>query len=91
MRHNRINSAGIIATASFTPVAEAYGAGDIVDAAKEFAFVMAETGETIPPGSLIRILSSSFKTAVSSVPSGMTSFSLKTYLSAPDITIPDPS
>lgn len=77
------SGSGIVATANFTPAAGAYDAGDIIQTAKEFAFTFAQSGAAIPAGSLIRILSTALKIGVTAVPSGMTSFSLKTYLSAP--------
>lgn len=49
------STVGCVASATFTPAAAAYGAGDIMDVAKEFAFTYAD-GTAIPTGSLIRIL-----------------------------------
>lgn len=51
---------GITASASFTPTAAAYSAGDILDVSKEFAFTFAN-GDVIPAGSLIRILTAIMK------------------------------
>lgn len=69
---------GIYASASFTPAASAYGAGDIQDVAKELAFTFYD-GSPIPSGSLIRILTAIMKIDVTSVPSGQTSYTLQTY------------
>jgi hypothetical protein len=69
---------GIIASASFTPAAAAYGAGDLVDVAKEFTFTD-RNGRTVQPGSLIRILSSVIKIDQTEVISGETSYSLALY------------
>ena len=73
---------GIIASASFTPAAAAYSAGDIQSVAQAFAFTFAD-GTAIPAGSLIRILTSVLKIDVTSVPSGMTSFNLQLYSATP--------
>lgn len=74
---------GITATASFTPVAEAYGAGDIISTAQEFAFTFTDTGVAVPVGSTIRILTTRLKIGVTAVPSGMTSFTMPVYTAAP--------
>lgn len=50
------NGSGITATASFTPVAAAYSANDIMGASMEFNFTYAASGLEIPDTSLIRIL-----------------------------------
>lgn len=73
---------GITASANFTPVAEAYGAGDIIDAAKEFAFTFAN-GQTIPVGSNIRILTSVMKIDATAIISGEASYSLPLYSVTP--------
>lgn len=77
-----IVSAGITASATFTPAAAAYGAGDIMDVAKQFAFTLAN-GDPVPDGSLIRILSSTTKIDVTAVPSGQTSYTARAYSSTP--------
>lgn len=73
-----IGGSGIAASASFTPVAEAYGAGDLISTAQEFAFTFAN-GVAIPAGSLIRILSAVIKIDATAVISGETSYTLQTY------------
>lgn len=73
---------GVYATATFTPAAAAYGAGDIMSVAKEFVWTYAN-GLPVPAGSLIRVLSSITKIDVTSVPSGQTSYTLRNYSRTP--------
>ncbi len=75
-------SAGIFASAIFTPAAAAYGAADVVDVAKEFAFTFAD-GEAIPAGSVISIDGCLIRNDVTAVPSGQTSFALAMYSITP--------
>ena len=79
---NPLNSAGIVATATFTPAAAAYLGGDVMDVSKEFAFTFAQTGVAIPPGSLIRILTAITKIDLTAVPSGQTGYTLQPYSAA---------
>lgn len=79
----QLNSNGVIASANFTPAAAAYGAGDIMDVAKEFTWTWAATGLAIPDGSLIRVLSAVTKIDVTAVPSGQTSYTLRKYSRTP--------
>ncbi|OWK18315.1 hypothetical protein AJ88_03810 [Mesorhizobium amorphae CCBAU 01583] len=72
----------ITASASFTPAAAAYGAGDIMDVAKQLSFVD-RNGIAVPAGSLIRILTSIVKIDVTAVPAGQTSYTLQTYSVTP--------
>lgn len=74
--------AGFTASASFTPAAAAYGAGDLMDVAKQFAFTDAN-GAAIPSASLIRILTAVTKIDVTAVPSGQTSYTLHLYSVTP--------
>lgn len=74
-----VRPGGITASATFTAAAAAYGAADIMDVAKQFTFAYAQDGITIPPGCLIRILSSVIKIDVTSVPSGQTSYTGQFY------------
>ncbi|MBR1230211.1 hypothetical protein JQ600_35540 [Bradyrhizobium sp. AUGA SZCCT0176] len=69
---------GISASATFTPAAAAYGAGDIVSVAKEFAFTDS-VGRIVPEGALIRIVSAVIKIDQTAVISGETSYSLALY------------
>jgi hypothetical protein len=75
-------ASGIIASASFTPAAAAYGAADIMDVAKEFSFTYAN-GLAIPSGSLIRILSAVVRIDITAVPSGQTSYALEMFSVTP--------
>lgn len=76
---------GLTASASIIPVAEAYGAGDQMATAVEFAFVDRD-GVAVPTGSIIRILSAKTKIEVASVPAGQTSYMLHLFT----VTPPDP-
>lgn len=51
---------GFTGTATFTPSASAYGAGDIIDVAKEVPLTFSN-GVAIPSGSLIRVLTTVLK------------------------------
>lgn len=79
---NAISGAGIVASASFTPAAAAYSAGDIMSVAQQFLFTYAD-GSAIPSGALIRILTTVMKIDVTAVPSGQTSYSLQAYSVTP--------
>lgn len=69
---------GVTASASFTPAAAAYSAGDILDVAKQFSFVDSN-GVAVPDASLIRILTTVVKIDVTSVPAGQTNYKLRMY------------
>lgn len=73
---------GVRASANFTPTASAYGAGDLIDVAKEMVFTD-KNGLLLPPGSMIRILSTVMKIDVSAVPSGQTSYTGRLYSETP--------
>jgi hypothetical protein len=73
---------GITATASFTPTAVAYGALDIMDTAKEFAFTYAD-GTAIPAGSLIRILTSIMKIDATALQASEGAYTLHNYSVTP--------
>ncbi len=77
-----ISSSGITASASFTPAAAAYGAGDIMSVAQELIFTNSD-GSAIPVGSLIRVLSTVIKIDITAVPSGQTSYTGQLYSSTP--------
>lgn len=74
--------AGVVASASFLPSAAAYSAGDIIAAAQEFAFAFPD-GDTVPPGSIIRVLSASLKIDQTGIISGETSYTLHLYSVTP--------
>lgn len=76
------SGAGVVAQADFTPAASAYGAADVMDVAKEFAFVD-RNGVAVPVGSLIRILTTIVKIDITAVPSGQTSYSLPLFSVTP--------
>lgn len=69
---------GLTATASFTPVAEAYGAGDVISVAQEFVF-RDKDNLLVPSGSLIRILSTELKIDITATPAGATNYLLPLY------------
>jgi len=73
---------GLTASADFTPTAAAYGAGDIMDIARELVFVD-RSGIQLPRGSLIRILTSVMKIGITGVPSGQTNYILHLYTVTP--------
>lgn len=77
-----IAPAGVSASASFTPAAAAYGAGDLMSVAQALAFTFAD-GSAIPTASLVRILTTTLKIDVTSVPSGQTSYTLHLYSVTP--------
>lgn len=74
---------GISASASFTPVAEAYSAADTISTAQEFLFTHTRNGLVVPAGSMIRILTSSIKIDATAVISGETSYTLHLYTVTP--------
>ncbi|MGE3871177.1 MAG: hypothetical protein AB7F51_16910, partial [Pseudorhodoplanes sp.] len=74
--------AGITASASFTPAAAAYGANDIMDVAKEFAFTFAD-GRAIPAGSLIRILAAVMMIDVAALQANEAAYALQCYSVTP--------
>lgn len=73
---------GCTATASFTPAASAYGAGDLISVAQEFAFTYAN-GQAIPSGSLIQILSTTLKIATTGLTSTEGAYTLPLYTVTP--------
>lgn len=76
------NESAFTATANFTPAAAAYGAGDLMDVAKEFVFTD-RGGNALPSGALIRILTAVVKIDVTAVPAGQTSYTLQCYSATP--------
>lgn len=73
---------GVIASATFTPAAAAYGAGDMISIAKEFTFVYTD-GRPVAPGSIIRILTTVLKIDETAIISGETSYTLALYSVTP--------
>ena len=73
-----VSPIGCVASASFMPAAGAYGAGDIFDVSKEFAFTYAN-GNAIPAGSLIRILDTILKIDATAVQASEAAYTLQAY------------
>ncbi len=82
MAGKNYQGAGVIASASFMPAAAAYGAGDIIGTAQALNFTFSD-GEAVPPGTIIRILSTVVKIDQTGVISGETSYSLPLYSVTP--------
>lgn len=77
------SGAGVIASATFTPAAAGYSAGDIIDVAKVFNWTYADTGLAVPTSALIRITTSILKIDAVAVISGETSYALQMYSVTP--------
>lgn len=75
-------STGIVASASFTPAAAAYGAGDLISVAQVFTFAYLD-GRPIQPGALIRVLTTVMKIDQTAVQAGETSYTLPMYSVTP--------
>lgn len=73
------DSSGVIATASFTPAAAAYGAGDVMGGSTEFDFTYASSGLAVPNTAMIRILTAITRIDQTAVISGETSYTLHGY------------
>jgi hypothetical protein len=74
---------GVVASASWTPVAEAYSAGDTVSTAQALAWRFTHNSVAVPAGSTLRILTSSLKIDATAVISGETSYTLHLYSRTP--------
>lgn len=72
------SAVGIIASASFTPAAAAYTAGDILGVAQQFAFTFAN-GNEVPTGALIRITGSILKIDHTDLVSSEGAYTLQLY------------
>jgi hypothetical protein len=72
----------VYATASFTPVAAAYSAGDIIDVAKEFAFRYTD-GSEIPAGATVRILETELAIDATALIASEAAYSLALYSITP--------
>lgn len=75
---SEIPGAGIYATASFTPAAAAYAAGDIMSTAKEFKFKYADDSP-VAPGSLIRIYSTILRIDTTALQASEAAYTLPLY------------
>lgn len=80
--------AGITASASFTPAAAAYSAGDIMDVAKEFAFTYAD-GSPLRAGSLIRILTAIVKIDQTAMQASEAAYALQCFSETPPSALAD--
>lgn len=69
---------GITATASFTPIAGAIGAGDVMGAGMEFVFTYAD-GAPIPAGSVVFINTTQLSIAAAALVSGEGAYTLQCY------------
>jgi hypothetical protein len=74
---------GVKASASWTPVAEAYSAADTVSTAQALAWTFSHSGVAVPAGSTIRIFTSELKIDATAVISGETSYTLHLYSRTP--------
>lgn len=79
---------GISASASFTPTAAAYGANDIMDVAKQFAFTFAD-GTAIPTGSLIRVTTAILKIDVAALQASEANYTLQCFNVTPPSALAD--
>lgn len=77
-----INGTMVKANGSFLPAAASYTAGNIIGVAQEFVFTDAK-GRLVPPGSLIRMISSVMKVAASGLISGEGAYTAHTYAVTP--------
>lgn len=73
---------GLFASGSFMPTAVSYTAGNIIDTAKEFAFVYAD-GTPVKTGALIRILSASIKIDASALIGSEAAYTAHAYSVTP--------
>jgi hypothetical protein len=74
---------GVVASASWTPVAEAYSAADTVSTAQALSWTFSHSGIAVPAGSTIRILTTALKIDATAVISGETSYTLHLYSRTP--------
>lgn len=79
---------GIAASASFTPAAAAYGAGDVISTAKEFVFTFAD-GKPIPAGSLIRVQSVVMRVDIAALQASEAAYELQCYGVTPPSALAD--
>jgi hypothetical protein len=74
---------GVVASASWTPVAEAYSAADTISTAQALSWTFSHSGVAVPAGSTLRILTSTLKIDATAVISGETSYTLHLYSRTP--------
>lgn len=73
-----LGGSAIVGSASFTPAAAAYGAGDIMDVAQEMDFTFAGGG-AVPAGSLIRISTAILRLDISALQASEAAYTLQCY------------
>ena len=73
---------GVSATASFTPAAAAYSAGDIMDVAKAMSFTFAD-GSAVPAGSLIRVTAALLRIDQTALQASEAAYTLHLYSVTP--------
>ncbi len=74
---------GCVATASFTPAAGAYSAGDIVSVAQAFNWTNSATGLPVRPGSIIRVFDASIRVNVTALEGAEGAYVLQNYRVTP--------
>jgi hypothetical protein len=77
-----ISGTAVKAGASFTPSVASYAAGNIIGVAQEFVFAD-RAGRTVPPGSVIRLMTSVIKVAASGLISGEGAYTAHAYAVTP--------
>lgn len=73
-----IGASGFYGTASFTPAAAAYSAGDVMGASAEFAFTFGD-GTAIPAGSVVRILTAITRIDIAALQASEAAYTLHGY------------
>ena len=83
-QHNgpRLAASSVVASASFTPAAAAYSAGDLVSVAQQFIFKY-PNGVLVPAGAVIRIVSTELKIDQTALIASETSYTLQMYSVTP--------
>jgi hypothetical protein len=74
---------GVVASASWLPVAEAYTAADTIQVAQALSWTFTHSGIAVPAGSTLRVLTSELKIDATAVISGETSYTLHLYSRTP--------
>jgi hypothetical protein len=74
---------GVVASASWTPVAEAYSAADTISTAQALSWTFSHSGTAVRAGSMIRILASELRIDATAVISGETNYTLHLYSRTP--------
>jgi len=74
---------GIKGSASFTPAAAEYAAGDSFSTVQEFKFEVAQNGLSVPAGSLVRITTSQLKIDHTALVAAEAAYTLYLYTETP--------